>query len=139
MTVNRSEPYPLVTNNQELLVLNESRYEKNNFYRIETPFLPDYEAVRKAGDEGHIPYRPWTIGYIPQTFEDERYICDPAPDVGNSLPLKAILLDSQLHPGEVSNVKNSFFFFFPFFIHKYKSNFFHFALFTSSFQIEYAD
>jgi len=75
------------------------------YTRKEFPFYPDFNSVRKASEEAHIPYRPFTLGYIPQTYEDGKYIVDPAQEVGDGLPLKAIILDSLLPPGTVSKIK----------------------------------
>jgi len=75
------------------------------YKRKEYPFYPDFETVRNASDETHIPYRPFSLGYIPQTFEDEKYIVDPAQEIGNGQPLKAIILDSLLPVGSVTKIK----------------------------------
>ena len=72
--------------------------------RRELPYYPDYETVRKDSEESHVPYRPFTLGYIPQTYEDEKYIVEPARETGNGQPIRAILLNALPGVGEVTKV-----------------------------------
>jgi len=103
-TVTKSDPFPLVTKHVERYELG-SKNEKLKYQRKEYPFFPDYETVRKSSDEAHIPYRPFTLGYIPQTLETEKYIAEPSNETGNGQPLKAVIVGSLFNPGEVTNIK----------------------------------